>query len=53
MKVKFLSDVLHDREETKSVGGMFGIVDTSSVLFEVEEGISIPINRIEENYDED
>lgn len=54
LKVKLLSDVLSDRQEQKSSGGMFGSVDKSSVLFEVEEGVAFLISGSEvQNDDED
>lgn len=54
LKVKLLSDVLNDRQEQKSSGGMFGSVDKSSVLFEVEEGVAFLISGSEvQNDDED
>lgn len=53
LKVKLLSDVLNDRQEQKSSGGMFGSVDKSSVLFEVEEGVAFLISGEVQNDDED
>lgn len=52
-KVKLVSDVLNDREETRNSGGAIGIVDTSQVLFEVEEGVAFCISNNEGEYDED
>lgn len=51
-KVKLLSDVLNDRQEVQKQGGIFGQVDKSSVLFEVQEGVAFLIGS-EEKYDDE
>lgn len=50
-RVKFLSDALNDREEKRELGGKFGVVDTSSILFEVEEGVAFLISGDENDED--
>lgn len=52
MKMKLLSDELNDREE-RTLGGAIGVVDTSSVLFEIEEGVAFLINGNKEIYDDE
>lgn len=44
LKAKFLSDALSENAEQRSLGGTFGTVDTSQVLFEVEEGVAFLIS---------
>lgn len=53
MKTKLLSDVLNDRHEVQKLGGIYGHVDKSSVIFQVDEGVGFLISGSEESNDED
>lgn len=51
MKTKLLSDVLNDRQVVQKQSGIYGKVDKSSVLFEVENGMAFLISGTEESHD--
>lgn len=53
MKTKLLSDVLNDRQEVQKQSGIYGTVDKSSVLFEVENGMAFLISGAEEEAHDD